>query len=428
MYRGSTARALGEIRAHSIIRRIVAAFFFEGAIRQLAAAIVAALMLAGCGRGSPHGVAERYVEYLQQFNYDASYRLLSARDRHDRTPREFVAEIPLAPDVSPIWFRPILHITHYELGPEHRNSDGVTATVPVRITMPDLPLWERILDAAAGPGDTGADRAQRSLDLGDYPKVTYDDTFFLAKEHHHWRVVAGLADRDVIIEQHRQAVVQYHQHDFAGAIASFKSMMSRLDHQQATGSRSLAQRYRGELAAIEKVMAQQAEGAAYVSRLKLDRVTMKMSEERVPAIFGTITNTGDKPLDEVALAVTWYEGRGKDLHAVHREIHPVVVTPLQFTDFSRSVLPFIPGETRNFGFVLTAPAQVEQDASPYVIVGSIAFTQSSAPLPIMRAAADAGPVASSPSPAASPTAAKSLGTPVTRPEQLAAPLAEKPHS
>ena len=424
---GSTARA------HTLTRRIGAAFSSRGLIRQLVAAVVAALtmLLAGCGRGSPHGVAERYLEYLQQFNYDASYHLLSARDRHDRTLREFVAEIPLAPDVSPIWFRPILHITHYELGPEHRNSDGVTASVPVRITMPDLPLWERILDAAAGPGDTGADRAQRSLDIGDYPKVTYDDTFFLAKEHHHWRVVAGLADRDVIIDQHRQAVVQYHQHDFAGAIATFKSMISSLEKQQATGSRSLAQRYRGELAAIEKVMAQQAGTAAYLPRLKLDRVAMKMSEARVPAIFGTITNAGDQPLDEIALAVTWYEGRGKDLRAVHREIHPVVATPLQFTDFSRSVLPFIPGETRNFGFILTAPAQIEQEASPYVTVSSIAFTQSSAPLPIMRAAGDVKPGAASPSPAASPTAAAASHGAATRPQQLsepAAPLAEKPHS
>jgi len=423
---GSTARA------HILIRRIGAAFFFRGSIRPLGAAMVAALLLAGCGRGSPHGVAERYLEYLQQFNYDASYHLLSARDRHDRTLREFVAEIPLAPDVSPIWFRPILHITHYQLGPEHRNSDGVSASVPVRITMPDLPLWERILDAAAGPGDTGADRAQRSLDIGDYPKVTYDDTFFLVKEHHHWRVVAGLADRDVIIDQHRQTVVQYHQHDFAGAIATFKSMISGLEKQQATGSRSLAQRYRGELAAIERVMAQQAGTATYLPRLKLDRVAMKMSEERVPAIFGTITNAGDQPLDEVAVAVTWYEGRGKDLHAVHREVHPVVATPLQFTDFSRSVLPFIPGETRNFGFVLTAPAQIEQDASPYVTVSSIAFTQSSAPLPIMRAAGSLKSGTSSPSPAASPTAAAaSHGVAAARPQQLsepAAPLAEKPHS
>ena len=133
---------------------------------------IAALVLAGCTRSQPHGVAERYIEDLQQFNYDATYHLLSAQDRKDRTLREFLTEIPLAPEASPIWFRPVLHKMHYELGPERRNNDGVTATVPVRITMPDLPLWERVMDAAAGPGDIGAERAQRSLDTGDYPKVT----------------------------------------------------------------------------------------------------------------------------------------------------------------------------------------------------------------------------------------------------------------
>src|SRR4029077_4599465 len=113
--------------------------------------LVGALVLTGCGRGSPHGVAERYIENLQQFNYSATYHLLSAQDPNDRTLPEALTEIPLAPDLSPGWFRPILHKMHYELGAEHRNSDGVSAPVPVRITMPDLALWERILDAAAGP-------------------------------------------------------------------------------------------------------------------------------------------------------------------------------------------------------------------------------------------------------------------------------------
>ncbi len=388
--------------------------------------LVGALVLAGCGRASPHGVAERYIENLQQFNYSATYHLLSAQDRKDRTLREALTEIPLAPDVSPVWFRPILHKMHYELGAEHRSGDGVSATVPVRITMPDLALWERILDAAAGPGDTGADRAQRSLDTGDYPKVAYDDMFFLVKEHHHWRVVAGFGARDLIIDRHRQAVVQYHEHDFGAAVATFRSMITDLEKQKATGSRSLAQRYSSELSAIERIMTQEGSTTAYISRLKLDRVAVKMSEERIPAIFGTVTNTGDKPLDEVTLAVTFYEGRGKDLHAVHREVHPVVATPLQFTDFGRSVLPFTPGETRQFGFILSAPAQIEQDASPYVTVSSIAFTQSQAPLPATRSARGAS------SPEVSPTVSVAPpGIAIGKPLQLskpAPPLNDRPHS
>lgn len=388
---------------------------------RIVAAAITLLILAGCTRGQPHGVAERYIEDLQQFNYDAAYHLLSAQDRKDRTLREFLAEIPLAPEVSPIWFRPVLHKMHYELGTEHRNSDGTTATVPVRITMPDLPLWERMLDAEAGPGDIGAERAQRSLDTGDYPKVTYDDTFYLVKEHHHWRVVAGFVARDPIVNQHRQAVAQYHEHDFAGAVATYKSAIAELEQQHETGSHSLSERYRSELAAIQKVIAQQQATNDYIPRVKLDNVAVRMSEERVPAIFGTITNNGSKPLDEVALAVTWYQGRGRDTHQVHREVHPVVATPLQFTDFSRSVLPFSPGETRDFGFILSAPAQIEQEASPYVTIDSIAFTQSAAPLPVSRSATPS-------SKASPPVAASAQADPDGKslPSKQASPLGTPP--
>ena len=169
------------------------------------------------------------------------------------------------------------------------------------------------------------------------------------------------------------------------------------------------------------MIAQQGATTAYMPRLKLDQVSVKMSEERVPAVFGTITNTGHKPLDEVTLAVTWYQGRGRETHEVHREVHPVITTPLQFTDFDRSVLPFTPGETRNFGFILSAPALVEQEASPYVSIDSIAFTQSAAPLPEKRTAAA--------SPKASPEIATSVqndvGAKLAKP---AAPPTGSPHS
>jgi hypothetical protein len=158
-------------------------------------------ILAGCDRRLPHGVAERYLENLQQFNYAGCYSLLSREDRADRSLHEFVTEIPLEPDVSPLWFRPILHVTHYELGPEHRNSDGVSADVPVRIVTPNLRLWERMLDVAA-PDGSGADAAQRSLDRGDYPKRTYGDKVFLLKERHRWRVVAGFGARDRVVDRH----------------------------------------------------------------------------------------------------------------------------------------------------------------------------------------------------------------------------------
>jgi hypothetical protein len=144
---------------------------------------------------------------------------------------------------------------------------------------------------------------------------------------------------------------------------------------------------------------------------------MKMSEQRVPAIFGSVTNSGDKAIDDIELAVTWYNGHGKDLKAVHREEHAVVITPLEFADFSRPVLPFVSGETRHFGFSLTAPAEIQQNASPYVTVSTIAFTPSSAPLP-KPSTMDNGASASGPGPAPSAIApaTEPPGTLVTKPE------------
>lgn len=367
---------------------------FGPRIAVLGVAASAMLLAAGCARNRPHGIAERYLENLQQFNYAACYELLSEEDRKDRDLQQFLTEIPLAPDVGQLWFRPILQTVHYELGAEHRNSDGATAVVPVRITMPDLPLWERLLDAGAGPDGSGADAAQRSLDTGDYPKRTYDDKFFLVKEHHHWHVVAGFGLRDRVVDRHREAIVDYTEQHFDKAIAEWQSMIADLERQDATGSLGLAAVYRAELAMIEKNQAQLAERTAYAPQLKLSDVAMKMAEERVPAIFGAITNSGGKGVDEVELAVTWYQGRGKDLKAVHREEHPVVVTPITFTDFARPVIPFLPHESRRFGFILTAPTQIQQAASPYVTIGSVAFSQSSAPLPKVRIA----PAAPTPSP------------------------------
>jgi tetratricopeptide (TPR) repeat protein len=353
--------------------------------RYYAAAILCvALALTGCGGRSPHAVAEQYLDDLWQFDYAGCYRLLSSQDRAARNLHEFLTEVPLAPDVSPIWFRPVLHDTHYELGKEHRDSGAETAFVPVLITAPDLAAWERTLDAAANSGASGGEDALRSLDTGDYPKRTWDDRIYLVKEHHHWHVLAGFSARDRMIDRHREALAEFHQGRFDDAIAAYHSMISELEQQPATGSLGLAARYRTELAELEKAKTETPAENAYAAKMRLSGVAMKMSERRVPGIFGAIANEGDRAVDDVRLAVTWYEGRGKDLKAVYREEHPVVLTPIEFTDFSERVIPFAPGETRRFGFILTAPAEIQQAASPYVTIASIAFTQIAAPLPKLR--------------------------------------------
>ena len=74
---------------------------------------VAALLIAGCGQ-SPQSLATRYLADLQQFNYPACYATLTDEDRAARPLKQFLTEIPLAPDVDPIWFRAILFSTRYE--------------------------------------------------------------------------------------------------------------------------------------------------------------------------------------------------------------------------------------------------------------------------------------------------------------------------
>jgi hypothetical protein len=360
------------------------------------------MLLAGCARRLPHGIAERYLENLHQYNYAACYSLLSQQDHAERTLPEFLTEIPLAPDLSPVWFRPVLTHMQFELGNEQRNTDGIIAVVPVKITMPDLAVWERTLNAGAGSGGVTAEAVQRSLDTDDYPKRIYEDKIFLIKEHHHWRVAAGFAARDQIVDQHRQAMNDYLEQRYAKAIPGWRTMIAALRQQFGTGSLELADRYGRELARIEQLQNSQAEARAYATQVKLTDVAMKMAETRVPGIFGTVTNSGNRPIDAVGLGVSWYVGRGKNLKAIHREDHSVIHTPVEFTDFTRPVTPLLPGEARPFGFILTAPRDVQQQASPYVTISAIALTDPALALhmtPVPTSAATqskADPVAKSP--------------------------------
>jgi hypothetical protein len=368
--------------------------------RLLLSAVVA-LAAGGCARRLPHGIAQRYLENLWQYDYRDCYLLLTDADRAARTLPEFLTEIPLAPDVSPLWFRPVLHQTQFVLGEATR--DGDRASVPVNITTSDLPRWERMLDRTASPSGVTPEQVQRSLDRGDYPKRIYEDRIFLLKEHHHWRIVGGFTIRDPIVRRHREALNDYLADRYDKAIPRWQTMISELKAQRATGSWGLAEQYGRELARLEQLRASSPISQAYATRLTLKDVAMKMSEERKPAIFGSIRNAGNQPVDQVILAVTWYSGRGKALHAVYREEHQVVMTPVEFIDFSRPVLPFAPGESRPFGFVLTAPTDIQQEASPYVTISSVALAETLATPP-----SAARPTLSSVSPSAIPAAPRAV--------------------
>jgi hypothetical protein len=366
------------------------------------------LTLGGCAP-SPRSLARQYLGDLQQFNYPACYAMLSQRDRAARTLRQFLTEIPLAPDVDPIWFRAILFDTRYEIG--EPKVSGTRAVVPVKVAMPDLTLWERTIDATTPLHESLNAAADKSLQANAYPILKFNDAIVMVKENHLWRVLADFARRDVIVDRHREAVSIYHQGDYSKALAVYQSLIGQLGNDEFSGARGLRARYANETKTIRDVQAQMPASIAYAPKLVLSDVAVKMSEGRLPAIFGRINNAGDRSVDDVRLTVTYYGGRGPKRAAVYRESHSIIVTPIEFTGFTRTVLPFVPGEARDFGFELVAPPQIQQTSEPSITVGLIVFTQSKAPLPkvLMPAAQSGGPGGSASAPVPSSAGAPADG-------------------
>jgi tetratricopeptide (TPR) repeat protein len=367
----------------------------------LAAVAVCAFLLAGCQGHSPQSAANNYLSNLKLYNYPAAYQALSHQDQVDRSMDQFLSEIPMAPDVSKDWFKGILRNYDYTVG--DAKVDGDKAVVTVSVTAPDLALWERTVDASLSGEQTSDSIAQKNLQEKTYPKVTYDDNMVMVQQGGEWRLLVDFPFKENILKEHKEAVDLYHQHDYDKAIAAYQKILDELDKEQASGNAGLKFQYGRELADIQNAQKQQPDAQAYIPKIVLSDVDMKMSASRVPGIFGKMTNTGDKPIDEVQFTVTYSEGKGKKKKDVFTEVHTPVATPLEFTNFGRAVLPFVPGETRSFGFRLTASPEVQQKATPDLTVTSIVFTQSSAPLPKPPTATPAA----SASPGASPAAAGS---------------------
>ena len=372
----------------------------------LAALAVCAFLLAGCQGHSPQAAAENYLNNLKLYNYPATYQAMSHQDQVDRTMDQFLSEIPMAPDVSKDWFKGILRAYDYKVG--DAKIDGDKAVVTVSVTRPDLALWERTVDAALTGDQTPDSLAQKNLTENTYPKVTYDDNIVMVQQGGEWRLLVDFPFQENIVKEHAAAVDLYHKHDYDKAIAAYQKILDELDKEQATGTQGLKFQYGRELADIQNAQKQLADAQAYIPKIVLSDVDMKMSASRVPGIFGKMTNSGDKAIDEVQFTVNYYEGKGKNKKVVFSEVHTPVATALEFTNFGHPVLPFVPGETRNFGFRLTAAPEIQQKATPDLVVTSIVFTQSGAPLP--------KPATPTPSPGASPAAAAS-----TAPAPAAAP-------
>ncbi|MDB5107432.1 MAG: hypothetical protein JWM69_373 [Candidatus Binatus sp.] len=373
---------------------------------KLATLTVLAFIAAGCMGKTPERAASNYLDNLKLFNYPGAYQALSHEDQVDRSMDQFLEEVPMAPDVNRDWFKGVLRTYEYKVG--DAKVDGDKATVTVKVTRPDLALWERTIDANLSGNDTADGVAQKQLTENTFPKVTYDDNMVFKKQGGEWRLVVDFPSRENIIKEHKAAVDLYHKHDYDKAIAAYQKVIDELDKSPSTDSEGLKFQYGRELADIQNAQKQLTDAQAYIPKIALTDVDLKMSASRVPGIFGKMTNSGDKALDEVQFTVTYYEGKGNKKKAVFTEVHTPIATPLEFTNFARPVLPFVPGEPRNFGFKLTATTDVQQKATPDLTVSSIVFTQSKAPLP--------KPTAPSPSPTASPSpGASGSASPAAKP-------------
>src|SRR6266446_702164 len=115
----------------------------------VAAVALFAIMSSGCSGNPAKTGAENYLNNLKLFNYPGCYQALSHQDQVDRTLEQFLGNIPMAPDVNKDWFKAVELKMDYELGTP--KVEGDKAIVPVKITTPDLTLWERTANAKADP-------------------------------------------------------------------------------------------------------------------------------------------------------------------------------------------------------------------------------------------------------------------------------------
>jgi hypothetical protein len=387
----------------------------------LCIAAIGALLVAGCSGKTPQHTAQSYVDDLSLFNYPGAYQLLSHQDQLDRTMDQFLTEIPLAPDVSRDWFKTVLHATTFTVG--DAKIDGDKANVTIHVVRPDLALWERTIDANLGPNDAASSVAQKDVNDKTFPKLEYDDNIALVKVGDDWKMFVDFPAKENIAKMRKDAIESFHKYDYDKAISTLQNAISELDKEQATGNAGMKFLYNRDIQTFQNVKNQIPDSQAYIPKIGLTDVDMKMAASRVPGIFGKLTNNGDKAIDEVQFTVTYYEGKGAKKKQVYTETHTPVSTPFEFTDFLKPVAPFIPGESRQFGFRLTAPADVQQKATPDLNVTQIVFTQSTAPLPKLPSPT---PVASPQASAAASGAASPAAAAPAAPPAGAAPSASMP--
>jgi len=347
------------------------------ALRAPVATLIALLLLvAGCAKPppaapgpDPKAAARTYLAALKIGDYQTCYQMLAKRDRDHSSLDEFLSDIPMAPSVERRWFAPIENATEYQV--RRPFSRGAEMIVPVNITTPNLVIWERMLSA---PNETRPEvraKAERQLSSGGYPRLGYADQIVLVKQEQEWHLVAGFDQKEQITRLHDQALGAYHAFDYDRALSLYRQIMERLEKAPFSGSGGLSRAMAHEMKAIEAARASAPAARLYLSKVVLKNVVTKPAQSGASGIFGQITNSGQRALDQVELTVSYGPEPGKP---VYSEKHLPISTPLEFTDFDMPIVAFGPGQTRDFGILLKAPPPVQEHDKPSVTVTGLIFS------------------------------------------------------
>src|ERR1700683_1173471 len=208
-------------------------------------ALIVAATISGCSGGGPQKAAQNYTDNLKLFNYPYCYQALSHQDQIDRTLDQFLENIPLAPDVSRDWFKGVLGAVDFQIGDAKLEGDS-KAVVAVKVTRPDLALWERTIDATTDP-DQGPDQtAQKQLTEKTFQKITYDDDIVTVKEGSDWKIFYDFGEKDEIEKKHKEAIEAYHKHDYDKSIAAYQAAIAECDKEEATGNQGIKFRLQKE--------------------------------------------------------------------------------------------------------------------------------------------------------------------------------------
>ncbi|MGO9062216.1 MAG: hypothetical protein ACLQU2_33365 [Candidatus Binataceae bacterium] len=358
-------------------RRILALLDSRTFRTPVATAILALLLIAGCAKPppaapgpDPKAAARTYLAALKIGDYQTCYEMLADHDRDHHSLDQFLSEIPMAPNVERRWFGQIENATEYQVGMPF--SHGAEMIVPVNVTTPNLVIWERMLGAPNQTRPEIRTKAERQLSSGGYPRLSYPDQMVLVEQEEQWHLVAAFDQKERIARLRDEALGAYHAFDYDQALSLYGQIMEQLEKAPFSGSGGLRRALGHEMKAIEAARASAAAARLYMSKLVIKNVVTKQTRSGASGIFGQITNSGERALDQVELTVSYGLEPGKP---VYSEKHLPISTPLEFTDFDMPIVTFGPGQTRDFGILLKAPPQIQEHDKPGVTVTGIIFSE-----------------------------------------------------